>query len=109
MQAEDSVDIVAKIQYQVELLRITRIQPFGFTVAADLSDSPGHEDELRVFVVDVTPGELGHKKGTANRCAIYGHKSCSGGVCCAICGHKSVQVVFFAPSVVTKIVQLLFR
>ena len=62
-QEYESLEVCAKILFQMELERGDRDADFGFQVEAELAEDTEREDEMCVFVSDTTKGGLAHKKG----------------------------------------------
>ena len=52
-----------KCVFQLELTKPTKDGVFGFAVEAELSDDVERDDELRVYVCDVTGDQVAQKRG----------------------------------------------
>lgn len=50
--------------FQMELTKPTKDGMFGFAVEAELSEDFDKDDELQVYVCEVTPGGVAEKGGT---------------------------------------------
>ncbi|XP_064473099.1 protein still life, isoform SIF type 1-like [Ornithodoros turicata] len=59
----ESLELCAKVLYQVELSRGTLERLFGFSVEAELVENTDHQDELCVYVSRVEEGSLAHHQG----------------------------------------------
>ena len=57
------MEILQKIIFQVQLLKTERDVEFGFVAEAELADDAEQEDELCVFISEVTKGGLAQRKG----------------------------------------------
>ena len=65
LQDYEGMEILQKIIFQVQLLRTERDVEFGFVAEAELADDTEQEDELCVFISEVTKGGLAQRKGDA--------------------------------------------
>ena len=68
LQDYEGVEIFQKIIFQVELLKTVRDHDFGLVAEAELADDAEQEDELCVFISEVTKGGLAHRKGDFLHC-----------------------------------------
>ncbi|XP_075552052.1 guanine nucleotide exchange factor still life isoform X8 [Dermacentor variabilis] len=59
----ESLEVCAKVLYQVGLSRSSLDQLFGFSVEAELVENTDHQDELCVYVSRVEEGSLAHQQG----------------------------------------------
>ncbi|KAH7937901.1 hypothetical protein HPB49_017395 [Dermacentor silvarum] len=62
-QCFESLEVCAKVLYQVGLSRSSLDQLFGFSVEAELVENTDHQDELCVYVSRVEEGSLAHQQG----------------------------------------------
>lgn len=73
-QSFESLEVCAKVLYQVGLSRSSLDQLFGFSVEAELVENTDHQDELCVYVSRVEEGSLAHQQGEslcAHVCSIH--------------------------------------
>ncbi|CAN7946199.1 unnamed protein product, partial [Ixodes persulcatus] len=63
LQSFESLEVCAKVLYQVGLSRSSLDQLFGFSVEAELVENTDHQDELCVYVSRVEEGSLAHQQG----------------------------------------------
>lgn len=59
----ETIEVCAKVLYQVELSRHTLDHLFGFSVEAELVENADHQDELCVYVSRVEENSLAHQQG----------------------------------------------
>ena len=62
-QEYESIEICAKILFQMEIAKMDRDQDFGIQVEAELAEDAEQEDELCVFISEVVKSGLSHRKG----------------------------------------------
>ncbi|CAG5118110.1 unnamed protein product, partial [Candidula unifasciata] len=59
----DAIEVCQKCIFQMELTKPTKDGMFGFAVEAELAEDYDRDDELRVFVCDVTKDGVADKRG----------------------------------------------
>ena len=57
------VEVCAKVLFRLELSRSDKERDFGLSIEAELAEDTEQEDELRVFISDVTKGGPAARKG----------------------------------------------
>ncbi len=62
-QEYEQLEVCPKVLFQLELSRGEKDRDFGLVVEAELAEDTDQEDELCVFISDVTKGGVAHKKG----------------------------------------------
>lgn len=64
VQEYENIELCPKLMRQVELVRTAN--DFGFKVEAELAEDAEQEDELCLFISDVTAGGIAAGKGQSN-------------------------------------------
>ncbi|CAL1547658.1 unnamed protein product [Lymnaea stagnalis] len=59
----DAIEVCQKCIFQMELTKPTKDGMFGFAVEAELAEDLDRDDELRVYVCDVTKDSVADKRG----------------------------------------------
>ena len=59
-----------KCVFQLELTKPTKDGVFGFAVEAEMAEDLDRDDELRVYVCDVTPDQVAERRGTFYVCDV---------------------------------------
>ncbi|XP_055889576.1 protein still life, isoform SIF type 1-like isoform X3 [Biomphalaria glabrata] len=59
----DAIEVCQKCIFQMELTKPTKDGLFGFAVEAELADDQDRDDELRVYVCDVTKDGVADRRG----------------------------------------------
>lgn len=62
-QRYDAIEVCQKCIFQIELTKPTKDGMFGFAVEAELAEDLDRDDELRVYVCDVTKDSVADKRG----------------------------------------------
>ena len=63
LQEYETVEICQKILFQIELARGDKDRDFGFQVEAELAEDTEQEDELCVFISEVSKTGVAGRKG----------------------------------------------
>ncbi|XP_036357057.1 protein still life, isoform SIF type 1 isoform X5 [Octopus sinensis] len=59
----EAIEVCQKSLFHIELTKSVADPEFGFRVEAELSDHYDKDDELQVYVCEIKPGGLAHRKG----------------------------------------------
>ncbi|PVD27952.1 hypothetical protein C0Q70_10528 [Pomacea canaliculata] len=59
----DAIEVCQKCMFQMELTKPTKDGMFGFAVEAELAEDFDRDDELQVYVCEITPGGVAEKAG----------------------------------------------
>ncbi|XP_076466563.1 protein still life, isoform SIF type 1-like isoform X2 [Babylonia areolata] len=59
----DAIEVCQKCMFQLELTKPTKDGMFGFAVEAELADDYDRDDELQVYVCEITPGGVAESRG----------------------------------------------
>ncbi|XP_041354996.1 protein still life, isoforms C/SIF type 2-like isoform X2 [Gigantopelta aegis] len=59
----EALEVCQKSIFQLELTKLTKGGVFGFAVEAELAEDLDRDDELRVYVCEITPGSVAEKRG----------------------------------------------
>ena len=57
------VEVCAKVLFRLELNRTEKERDFGMSIEAELAEDTEQEDELCVFISDITKGGPAARKG----------------------------------------------
>ena len=57
------VEVCAKVLFRLELTRTDKERDFGMSIEAELAEDTEQEDELRVFISDLSKGGPAARKG----------------------------------------------
>lgn len=60
-QKYESIEVCQKSVVQLHLIKSPGETEFGFTVEAELAEDFDKDDELRLYVSQVTPGSVAHR------------------------------------------------
>lgn len=60
------MEVCQKILFQIELIKTDRDLDYGMSVEAELAEDTEQEDELCVFISELTKHGLSHRKGNAS-------------------------------------------
>ncbi|XP_070190492.1 protein still life, isoform SIF type 1-like isoform X2 [Littorina saxatilis] len=59
----DAIEVCQKCMFQLELTKPTKDGMFGFAVEAELAEDYDRDDELQVYVCEITPGGVAEQRG----------------------------------------------
>ncbi|KAL8579618.1 hypothetical protein ACOMHN_025571 [Nucella lapillus] len=59
----DAIEVCQKCMFQLELTKPTKDGMFGFAVEAELAEDYDRDDELQVYVCEITPGGVAESRG----------------------------------------------
>lgn len=61
LQKYESIEVCQKSVIQLHLTKSSGDTEFGFTVEAELAEDFERDDELRLYISQVTPGSVAHR------------------------------------------------
>lgn len=64
-QRYDAIEVCQKCMFQMELTKPTKDGMFGFAVEAELAEDFDRDDELQVYVCEITAGGVAEKAGSS--------------------------------------------
>ena len=62
-QKYEAIEVCQKSLFHIELTKSVADPEFGFRVEAEIADHYERDDELQVYVSEIKPGGLAHRKG----------------------------------------------